>query len=296
MKNFTVLVGNDINNVIKGHSWADLLEELTRYLSVSVNFPPDKPFPLAYEEIHFKTLKNKIYIDKDIKKFVAKHVLDMNTGPIHQCIMELDCENILTTNYDLSLEKVFSTAPDTLKNEGFIKESLYSIFRHHISGSKKIWHIHGSANTPQSITLGYEHYSGYLQSMRNYVVSGTKDSYKKRSFKPLTKRIKTDDIENISWLDVFFTKDVHILGLSLDFNETDLWWLLTYREKAKHNNLCPIKNDIYYYIPREFINSSQSKIDLLLSLGVNIVEQSGYHDNKITYYSNLISHIHEQYV
>jgi hypothetical protein len=295
MKGYTVLVGNGINNVVKGKSWEDLLIQLTDFLSVSVNFLPDKPFPLAYEEIYFKALKHGSHSERDIKKFVAEHVLDMETGPIHKSIMELNCEHILTTNYDLSLEAVFEENPSSLKNDGCIRESLYSIFRHHTVGKKKIWHIHGSANTYQSITLGYEHYSGYLQNMRNYVVTGTKDTYKKRAFRPLTKIIKSDEVENLSWLDIFFTKDVHIVGLSLDFNETDLWWLLTYRAKAKYAKKIPISNKVFYYIPIEHLKKSYSKIDMLKSFGVEVVELGQYLKDKNEYYATLVRSIDERY-
>ena len=81
MNNFAVLVGNDINNVNPGNSWGDLLDELTTYLSISVDFEADKPFPLAYEEIYFKTVKNSSHSEKDIKKFVAKHVNQIKKVP-----------------------------------------------------------------------------------------------------------------------------------------------------------------------------------------------------------------------
>ncbi|WP_413734735.1 SIR2 family protein [Shewanella sp. BJSY2023SW005] len=291
MKDYTVLVGNDINNVVKGKSWKDLLKQLTKHLDISVNFLTDKPFPLAYEEICFKAFKEGNHTEKDIKKFVAKHVFDMQSGSLHESIMDLGCEHILTTNYDLCLESVFVNEPNRMENKGYIKENLYSIFRHHIAGDKKVWHIHGSANTYNSITLGYEHYSGYLQNMRNYVVNGTKDSYKKRSFPPLTKSIKNNSVENYSWLDLFLTKNVHIFGLSLDFNETDLWWLLTYREKAKYSKKLPISNTITYYIPSEYVKNSQSKVDMLKSVGVEIVIKEKYSRDKTAWYSEIIRSI-----
>ena len=41
-----------------------------------------------------------------------------------------------------------------------------------------------------SITLEYENHSGYLQYMRNYLVAGTKDTYKKKTSKALLKELK----------------------------------------------------------------------------------------------------------
>ncbi|EGR1393753.1 SIR2 family protein [Vibrio parahaemolyticus] len=295
MEDFAVLVGNDINNIKSGNSWSDLLEELTKYLSISVDFEQDKPFPLAYEEIYFKAVKNGTYSDGDIKRFVANHINQIGNSSIHEAIVNLNTDHILTTNYDLCLESTITNNVGKLRNKGFITESKYSIFRNHIIGNKVFWHIHGSANAHLSITLGYEHYSGYLQHMRSYVVSGTKDTYKKKSFLPLTKRFKTGEVENHSWIDLFFIKDIHIIGLSLDFNETDLWWLLTFREKSKYSQSLNIKNEIYYYIPEEYVNYSKSKIDMLRSVGVTIVPLKGYTTSKETYYRNIIDRISRKY-
>ncbi|ELR64463.1 hypothetical protein C942_02487 [Photobacterium marinum] len=294
MKDFAVLVGNDINNVNPGNSWGDLLAELTSYLSISVDFDQDKPFPLAYEEIYFKTVRNGGYSEREIKKFVADHINKIKSSFIHEAIVSLNTNHILTTNYDLSLESTVTSNANKLTNSGFITESKYNIFRNHKVENKTFWHIHGSANAHLSITLGYEHYSGYLQHMRSYVVSGTKDTYKKKSFLPLTKRFKDEVIENHSWIDLFFTKNIHILGLSLDFNETDLWWLLTFREKSKYSKSLDITNEIYYYIPEEYVNTSKSKIDMLKSVGVSIVPVGGHSINKGTYYKNAVSKIVEK--
>ncbi|MFQ2180393.1 SIR2 family protein [Aeromonas veronii] len=295
VKKFAVLVGNDINNVNPGNSWSDLLAKLTKHLSISVEFPQDKPFPLAYEEICFKAIKNGAHTENDIKKFVAKHVENIKPSFIHKAIIDLNVDDIITTNYDLSLELAMTTNINRLTNSGFIAERKYNIFRNHKIDSKRFWHIHGSANTHLSITLGYEHYSGYLQQMRNYVVSGTKDTYKKKSFLPLTKLFKENKIENHSWIDLFFTKDIHILGLSLGFNETDLWWLLTFREKSKYTNCLDIKNQIYYYIPEEKMSESKSKIDMLKAVGVSIVPVNGNSISKGDYYRNVINTIVQQY-
>lgn len=77
-------------------------------------------------------------------------------------------KNIVTTNYNYTLE-----GETNLKNEDIIAERLYSIFRKCVLGKTSYWHIHGEAGVPMSINLGYEHYGGQLQHMRNYVTSGT---------------------------------------------------------------------------------------------------------------------------
>lgn len=37
--------------------------------------------------------------------------------------------------------------------------------------------------------------------------------------------------DGLSWIELFFNADIHILGLQLDFIETDLWWLLNKRAR-----------------------------------------------------------------
>ncbi|MGK4480255.1 hypothetical protein ACSMDC_18035 [Yersinia enterocolitica] len=159
--------------------------------------------------------------------------------------------------------------------------------------SKKIWHIHGAVNNPSSIILGYEHYSGYLQSMRGYTTTGSQ--YSNKSFKePLTKRLQANDIGN-SWIDAFFTNDVYILGLNLDFVEIDLWWLLTFRERYKIEKKISLQNEIIYYIPSYYYNdaASKPKIDLLESVGVIINHEFGlvFKGKEKEYYLDVIKDI-----
>ena len=39
-----------------------------------------------------------------------------------------------------------------------------------------------------------------------------------------------------SWLNLFFTHDIYIVGLTLDPCEIDIWWLLTYRAYLYYSN------------------------------------------------------------
>ncbi|MDT3249730.1 hypothetical protein QZQ97_02170 [Serratia sp. root2] len=162
--------------------------------------------------------------------------------------------------------------------------------------NKKVWHIHGALNNPNSIILGYEHYSGYLQSMRGYTTTGSQ--YSNESFnKPLTKRLKENDVGN-SWIDDFFTKDVYVLGLSLDFVEIDLWWLLTFRERSRLTKKIKLQHEITYYIPDHFYGdpASKSKVDLLKSVGVKVNHEFGavFKGNEEKYYLDIINDIYNK--
>ena len=42
-------------------------------------------------------------------------------------------------------------------------------------------------------------------------------------------------------MNLFFTHDIYIVGLRLDTNEIDLWWLLTYRAYLYYSNDSQLK-------------------------------------------------------
>lgn len=108
--------------------------------------------------------------------------------------------------------------------------------------------------------------------MRNYVVSGT--NYKKKNNqKSLSSRLMSNEVSNESWIDLFFYPNIHIhiLGLKLDFVETDIWWLLTIRARFIKEKKFNHSNNVSFYIPEMYVSSSKHRIALLKSIGVNIV-------------------------
>lgn len=288
----TLLVGNDINKINNNYGWKDLIDNLIEFIGATgeITYDDNKPFPLLYEEIYVEAERNQQKDETSIKKFISEDVSHISLNQIHQRIINANYENILTTNYDLTFEQVLSNNVDKLKNDGTVKENLYSIFRHYRINDKRIWHIHGDANYSHSITLGYEHYSGYLQQMRNYIVSGTGSSYK-REFEPLRNRIRHSLNEYHSWLDFFFTHDVHIIGLRLDFVEIHLWWLLTYRQRAILRNKLPVSGDINYYYPAGLTGEIKNKLDLFKSVGVKAIPHNYNENNRSKYYNAILDKI-----
>lgn len=290
-----LLVGNDINNITDGNSWSDLLANLKNRFGVDVNFRDDKPFPLAYEEFYFKATQNGGATERDIKQFISEQVGSIQPNALHKRISELNIAHILTTNYDLCLEKSVGYKENDCRNTGVIREAKFNLFRKYQLRDKCYWHIHGAANHHSSITLGYEHYSGYLQHMRNYVIAGTQNTYKKKKFPSLVNRLKDNLVNFDSWVDLFFTHNIHIFGFGLDFVETDLWWLLTFRRKAMLEKTAKfsVGNTIIYYIPESYVNTSQSKIDVLRSVGVEVKIVSN-DMTKEKYYQSTLDNIEAQ--
>jgi len=292
MKNVTLFIGNDINNLTPGTSWKDLLDQIIAYygLTNSVAQHNLKPFPLLYEEIFLKVIRRNPMAEKVVKEYIASRISEIIPNGIHQRIRGLQVEDIITTNYDYTLE-----GSSDLKNEGIITERLYSVFRKTIVKTTNFWHIHGEAGVPMSINLGYEHYGGQLQQIRNYVVSGTNYESKKVHKQPLIRRIARNGISSLnfqSWIDLFFVKDIHIFGIRLDFIEIDLWWLLTYRARQKlYKGNIEISNSIYYYTPEVYLTDASFKIQLLEANDVNVIALPM--SSKEEYYNLIIDRISE---
>ena len=91
-----------------------------------------------------------------------------------------------------------------------------------------------------------------------------------------------------SWIDLFFTHNIHIIGLALDFVESDIWWLLTYRARLLKNKQHKILNKIYYYIPEKYVERSKHKIELLKAVNISIITNQNETE---PYYSEIIKSI-----
>lgn len=289
--NKILLIGNGINNIKSTLVWRDLINNLISYIGAAsqINIH-QKPFPLLYEEIFLEGVKNRGIREGELKLYIADKVAQIKHNEIHEEIMMLKFRDILTTNYDYSLEVSQGFKQEELKNAGIVNESTYSLFRNIQINNTKIWHIHGECNFPRTITLGYDHYSGYLQHMRNYVVMGTGRSYK-IPFEALNKKIKNKNIKFNSWIDFFFTKDIYIIGFTLDFVEIHLWWLLTYRARRKYIKEIQPTNKIIYFYPENIAKKIRDKLELLRSNDVvpHSVKLRTY--NKKDYYLEVLKKV-----
>lgn len=292
MNKKALLIGNDINNATESYSWNDLIIGLMEYAKIDKKLNQvNKPFPMLYEEIYLNSRRAHNTSESRLKKYIASKTRKLNPNTIHSSILDLGIENIMTTNYDLSFEETANLDSKKCINNGFIKESSYNLFRFHKTSNHKIWHIHGSQTVPNTITLGYEQYSGYLQQMRNYVASGTKGIYKKKDFLPIGKRIKDGNLNYESWIDYFFTHDIYIFGLNLDFVEMHIWWLLTYRARVIAEQRFPVNNRIIYFYPKKYEKVSRHKLEMFNVNGIETFSERLQGDYRITYYEKIIERI-----
>lgn len=284
-RNSILLLGNGANRIHNSYSWENLLRELIDYVDASETIlVKDKPFPLLYEEIVLRSRANEDRKEDNIKKYIADLSAKLNPNIIHSRIMRMGFENILTTNYDYTLE---NSGDYKAHNCSSKNETRYSIYRRQCAGDSNIWHIHGEEKAAGSILLGYEHYAAYIQQMRNYV-NGTDEKDDSGNT-----QIALSMNKLFSWIDLFFTKDVYILGLGLDYTEIDLWWLLTYRARGKHFNRYSINtNNSIVYICRqtEYIKNF-SKMQVLESMGVHIERFDLKSNNWEKFYEEALEYI-----
>ena len=290
LQNSILLLGNGVNRIHNRYSWENLLRELIDYVDASETIlVKDKPFPLLYEEIVLRSRTNAERKEENIKKYIADLSAKMNPNSIHSRIMQLGFQDILTTNYDYTLE---NSGDYQAYNCSSKNETKYSIYRRQCAGDSTIWHIHGEEKAAGSILLGYEHYAAYIQQMRNYV-NGTDEKDD-----PGSNQIAISMNKLLSWIDLFFTKDVYILGLGLDYTEIDLWWLLTYRARGKHFNRYSMNaNNRIVYICRqtEYIKNF-SKMQVLESMGVHIKSFDLKSNNWEKFYEEALEYIENRQI
>lgn len=274
----TLFLGNGVNNTGGNLPWELLLSRITHtYGDQKIRITTEKPFPLLYEEIFLKKKASQNIEEIDLKKTIAEIVGDIEPNDIHERIWESGLNNILTTNYDYALQKCSKKSVKQITNTGHVKEQKYSVFRQNVIQSKRVWHVHGEVNVPNSITLGYEHYGGQLQHLRNYVVAGSTYKNSEINNQSLYSRLREKIEQRYSWVDSFYLDKVHVLGLRLGYEETDLWWLITNRARFfldKKNHNIPM-NTIIYYCPQKYHNENRDAILEANSIQVKYLKHEG---------------------
>ena len=247
-----LLLGNGIN-LVEGltSDWNSLLAEIAE----KYGHTPEKSLSmtLGYEMLENLILKSDSReTESSIHRVIAEKIENDNirkkvdwSNSIHATLMSLPVTEIMTTNYDYSLEHSIKR---DFKKQYRTKETIYSLQRFQETCGKKVFHIHGECGYPRSICLGFEQYAGSLQRIRSELTRPTrvKDKNDGRTFQLADVLAGISDIPENSWIYHFFVNDITILGLKLDSSEIDLWWLLSYRSKLKTTGKLPIQNRIRF--------------------------------------------------
>ena len=253
----SILFGNGFNRLNEENpSWNDLIKSISNTVIKGTI-----PNPTKYEAILLKDYQNSNWGDddniqdtinnakkkqeSDLKHDIAKKLESFKSNSLYGKILDMPFEHFMTTNYDNLFIKDLD---EKLFVPNDITEKLYSIRRSYIIKSEEneskgryYWPIHGYYKNPSSIMLGYDQYCGSLAKLDSFV----KGDYKK-DMGSIKQRLEDGSINDVkSWVDLFFISDVHIIGLGLDYEEIDLWWILNRRKRImSHTNL---NNNIYYY-------------------------------------------------
>lgn len=256
------LFGNGINRLGPNtpfpdrYEWSNLLHDLNRvYASSQIQNINEKPFPMVYDEIVNFSLHNNGPLENDIKRYIQTNIQELGANNRYLELPQLNANQILTTNYDYlieqNLEQNWQRAPVTRL------ETNYSIYRNQLANQKKIWHIHGEQADIRSIMLGFRHYinsSSRVKARAELFVYDLKSNIPPRY---------------PSWVDLFFTHNVFIVGLGMKFTEYPLWWLLAYRHyKSMSDNNIHINNTITLVMPSFSIPENNDLIDMLRAYGV----------------------------
>jgi hypothetical protein len=219
----SILIGNGFNRIDSSQkSWEDILIEIAKDVGDPeiLSLYRHKPETLIFEQLAYADGRSSK--ETQIKATLASEMQTLQPNSLHNLALGLNFGHILTTNYDYCFEAASGTNPDELERNGSA-EKRYSLFRKHVVQDTSIWHIHGEARSASTIMLGYEHYAGSLQNVRQYMTSNRNSKSLKRvsKFKLGNDHFESDE-NGHSWLDVFFRDDIHILGLSLDYTEVVL--------------------------------------------------------------------------
>jgi hypothetical protein len=268
----TLFLGNGVNRLFGDIAWKHLLEGLAASVNAhdvltQVDF---KPFALVYEEITFRSNVTSRAQENALKGQIAALLVQLNVNEYHTRLVEAVETHIITTNYDYNLEVSCGSEGEVADSA---LESRYSVFRRRRTANDRfVWHVHGEASRPETIVLGYDHYSGQLQKLRDYA---TADRQSKRTIKsPFKMRdLRFEDSERpYSWIDVFFRDDVHIVGLGLDYTEIDLWWLLAYKRRLSQMSAYGTGKTVFHNITSGIeSDAARAKVAILDSFGVDVI-------------------------
>jgi hypothetical protein len=215
-----------------------------------------EPLPLVYERIASQYPNAERRARADLAKFMR----DLKHNEIHVGLMALPFPTILTTNYDMCLE---AASAERFVHANLESETTYSLFRRKRSRSCTLWHIHGELSGPRTMMLGFHQYAGYLQKLRRYLTTRAEGS-------PVVfgNPVAAESTEH-SWADLFLRDDVHMVGLGFDYGETDLWWLLSYKQRLRVRKKIRVGTTTFYHMG-QITQSVKGRLELMMGFGVRV--------------------------
>ena len=280
----TIFFGNGINRLEKTNkSWDDLLNEIKQ---PKVFQNEDLPNTMIYERLLFeKPIETKgdvLLTEYEIKEKVANEYSKLKSPDIYKRLHDIKAENFITTNYDYLFHESFDKSD--FKFENMSTEDIYSIRRKiEVTNGKNhvtnIWHIHGEISKSKTIMLGLDHYAGEIGKIDSFIKGRYEYRLEKENIRipSINKQLINNKFPDVSWIELFFNSNIHIIGFSMDYSEIDLWWILTKRARLSKIDETKrfIRNRIFFYCNR----IKDSKKGLLESLGVTVITIPLAHDD-----------------
>lgn len=202
-------------------------------------------------------------IKNHIAKFISKYKYTSEVTKIVSFIKNIDAP-ILTTNYDTVFsESIGIDYNDKQSFNSNTEDNWFSYYGNKIDNPSSgfgIWHMHGFHTYHKSISI----------SATDYM----KNVHRAESLLPKKELENTGLKENNwtgynSWLNIFFNKNLFVLGLGLNTDETFLRWLLI--KRAEYNILSREKLNSWYIV-NENDELSCSKQYFLESVGFEIIK------------------------
>lgn len=267
----TLFIGNGLNRTLNnGMAWGDLMARLGAHAHNRI----DAPFPIEYEAIAAQLGGQLGYFGdpyKDLRSKIADLSAEQMLEPyaVHQRYRDLPFDHFVTTNYDTVFESMYSNNVQAIANIGSTRNILTAVSK---NDRVDFYHAHGVAKWKNTICLGHDHYASLIGKIRKEFQIRDDNNYSYLSSVILKMRESTK-----TWPEYLFTNDVAIVGLSLDYCEIDLWWLLSLRAAifAPCNGIKSEANCIVYFAIDGHGNcdsgTHSAKYDVLERLGVEVV-------------------------
>lgn len=280
----SILFGNGFNYFSENFediSWDGILQSLNKdgKSKNESTFQNSMPYTFQYECTYLTYRKNGRR-ELEIKNKVKEQVQKLEPNIMYESLSKLKTSNFLTTNYDHAFEKTLYKSPSSEEHN----QIRYSTKRHKVFNLDddreiRLWYIHGDIDYPSSIMLGFDQYAGTLSMIKSRITSS----------------LSSDGIYNAPpkvsyWVDLFFTSHIHIIGLSLDYSEIDIWWALDKRQRLIEMGKLKTKNEIHYYG-----SPNPSKKFTLESFGVHVHEfEEANNENNRVVYKNMLDEINNK--
>ncbi len=253
-----VLFGNSVNRLTGGGTWTDVLSDLGAKAQLTGLSMRGKPLPIVYEHV----VSRSECSEQELKEHLANSMSALRPNQAHHRALAVAGRRLLTSNYDYCFELADGGHSERANLQS---ESTYSAYRRVKVGNRFIWHIHGELRAPRTIMLGLHQYAGYLQKLRGYLTSSKKESPFLAGSVDFEK-----SGEPFSWVDLFLRDNVHIAGLTMDYVELHLWWLIAFKLRIRRQ-ACGATHFYHFKSARDGAGVAR-RLEMMSDIGVHVHE------------------------